>query len=174
VTSLDALFAGRSAVVVPDVVGAAWAAELRARLEARGYARYALVDRGSYGVVTGPDEPALYARLIDVAARATGRALRFAEARALRLGAGDYLLAHHDRVHDDTPVEVTLDLSPVSVPGAELHYRQRGKVYFRFAGTPGAAAVVERGPTVTCNHTYVSQRDAAAVVIRLVVLLRAE
>jgi hypothetical protein len=65
-----------------------------------------------------------------------------------------------------------LDLSPASVPGAELHYRQRGKVYVRFPSRPGALCVVERGPTVTCNHTYVSKRHADASVVRLIMLLR--
>jgi hypothetical protein len=91
--------------------------------------------------------------------------------RVLRLHPGDYLLAHHDRLHDDNPVEVTLDLSPASVPEAEVHYRRRGQTFFRFECVPGALAIVERGPTVTCNHTYVSRRYPDAQVIRLVALL---
>jgi len=38
--------------------------------------------------------------------------------------------------------------------------------------TPGALAMVERGLTVMCNHTYVSKRSTQASVERLVVLLR--
>jgi len=172
VTTLDELFASRIAVVVPEAVGPTLAAELRARLGRTGYTRYALLDRGSYDVATGPDEPALIAALTGIATQATGRALVFAEARVLRLGAGDYLLAHHDRLHDDHPVELMLDLSAASVPGAEVHYRRRGQVFFRFASRPGAASVVERGPGVTCHHTYVSKRHAGASVVRLVALLR--
>ena len=172
VTTLDELFASRIAVVVPEAVGPTLAAELRARLERTGYTRYALLDRGSYDVLANPDEPALVTALTAIATQVTGRSLVFAEARALRLGLGDYLLAHHDRLHDDHPVELVLDLSPASVPGAEVHYRQRGKAYFRFASLPGAVSVVERGPAVTCNHTYVSKRHAGASVVRLVVLLR--
>jgi hypothetical protein len=172
VTSLDELFASRIAAVVPEAVGPTLAAEVRARLERAGYARYALVDRGSYDVLTGPDEPALLATLAGLAAQLTGRALVVAEARAIRLGAGDYLLAHHDRVHDDHPVELMLDLSPASVPGAEVRYRRGGQVFFQLASRPGAASVVERGPAVTCHHTYVSKRHAGASVVRLIVLLR--
>ena len=100
------------------------------------------------------------------------RRSRSTEARLLRLLPGDYLLAHHDRILEGNPVEVTADLSPASVPGAEVHYRRRGQVYFRFPCVPGSVAVVERGPTVTCNHTYVSKLHAGASVVRLVVLLR--
>lgn len=171
-TTLDELFASRIATIVPEAVGPTLAAELRARLERTGYTRYALLDRGSYDVLASPDEPALLAALTGIARQVTGRALALAEARVLRLRAGDYLLAHHDRVHDDHPVELMLDLSAASVPGAEVHYRQRGQVFFRFASRPGAVSVVERGPAVTCYHAYVSQRHAGASVVRLVALLR--
>lgn len=171
-TTIEQLFGGRTAVVIPDVVGPALAAQARARLEHAGYTRYALLDRGSYDVLADPQEPELFAALIDLAARTTGRALAVAEARALRLQPGDYLLAHHDRIHDDHPVELVVDLSPASVPGADVHYRRRGQVYFRVPCVPGSLAIVERGPTVSCNHTYVSKRNAAASVVRLMVLLR--
>lgn len=169
-TALPDMFGGAAAV--PDVVGAAVAGELRARWARTGYVRYALVDRGSYDVLVGPREPELFAALAAVAGEHTGRTLAVAEARVLRLGCGDYLLAHHDRLHDDHPVELVLDVSPARVAGADVHYRRRGQVYFRFESAPGALAVVERGPTVTCNHVYVSKRNAGASVVRLVALLR--
>jgi len=54
-----------------------------------------------------------------------------------------------------------------------VHYRRRGQVFFRVPCTPGAVSIVERGPTVTCNHTYVSKLSPpGAEVLRLVVLLR--
>ena len=61
---------------------------------------------------------------------------------------------------------------PPQCPGAEIHYRRRGQVYFRVPCVPNALAIVERGPTVTCNHTYVSKLHPDASVVRLVVLLR--
>jgi len=172
VNGLDALFAPKLAVVVPEAVGRELAGAVRGRLERSGIARYELVDRGSYGVVPEVDEPVLLAALTRAASEVTGRALAVTEARALWLGAGDYLLAHHDRVPDEPVVELTLELSSASVPGAEVHYRRRGHVYFRFGSVPGALAIVERDPTVTCNHTYVSRRHAGAAVIRVVVRLR--
>lgn len=169
-TTLGDLFGATA--VVPAVVDAARAAAVRGRFEARGYRRYGLVDRGSYDVLADPDEPELLALLVRAAEQATDRTLAVAESRVLRLGPGDYLLAHHDRLFDDNPVEVTLDLSRAPVDGAEVHYRRRGQVFFRFPCTPGAVAIVERSVAVTCNHTYVSKLHAGASVVRLVALLR--
>jgi hypothetical protein len=160
------------AVLVPGAVGTALAAAVRARLEHVPYTRYALVDRGSYEELRSPAEPELLAVLSGIAMEVTGRELTLVEARVLRLGAGDYLLVRHDRVHDDRPVELVLDLSPAVVPRAEVHYRHRGQVFFTVPSAPGALAVIERGPTVMCNHTYVSKRHAGASVVRLMVLLR--
>ena len=171
-TTLDELFASRIATVVPEVVGPTLAAEVRSRLDRAGYTRYALLDRGSYDVALAPDEPALAAALAGLAHQVTGRSLVLADARALRLGAGDYLLAHHDRVHDDHLVELILDLSPAGVPGADVHYRRHGKVVFQLASRPGAVSVVERGPETACHHAYVSKRHLGACVVRLVVRLR--
>jgi hypothetical protein len=170
--TLDAMFG--AAVVLPDLVARDAAATLRERAS---YSRYALLDRGSYDIDT-LDAPSaavmpIFASLVLAAARVTGRtSLAVTEARLLRLLPGDYLLAHHDRILEGNPVEVTADLSPASVPGAEVQYRRRGQVFFRFPCVPGSVAVVERGPTVTCNHTYVSKLHAGASVMRLVVLLR--
>lgn len=160
------------AVVVPAAASAALAEEARGRFERAGYTRYALLDRGSYDVAYELDEPDLLEVLAGIASEVTGRALAVAELRALRLSPGDYVLTRHDRVHDDRPVEVVLDVSPAAVPGAEVHYRHRGQVFFAFPSSPGALAVVERGPTVMCNHTYVSKRAAGASVVRLIALLR--
>jgi len=171
--SIEALFGSRTATVRPGVLEPAQLADVRARLTRCGLARYALLDRGSYETGAAPEEPALFARLATLASDVTGRPLAVAEARVLRLGPGDYILAHHDRVHDDLPVEVMLDLSPARVPGADVHYRRRGQVFFQVESAPGAAAIVERGPTVTCNHRYVSKLHPTASVVRLVLLLRA-
>lgn len=169
-TTLGDLFG--AALIVPDAIDRAAAAAARARWEARGFTRYALLDRGSYDVLAEPAEPELLARMRRAAETATGRTLAAAESRVVRLLPGDYVLAHHDRIHDDNPVEVTLDLSPAPVAGAELQYRRRGQVFFRFPCTPGALAIVERGVTVTCNHTYVSKLHERACVVRLIALLR--
>lgn len=164
---LEQLFG--AALVVPDAIDRERLAGVRSRL--RGFSRYSLLDRGSYEFLSDPAEPELLATVVSWAARVTGRTLAVRESRVLRLSAGDYVLAHHDRLHDDNPVEVTLDLSPASVPGAEVHYRKRGQVFLRFECVPGSLCVVERGPTVTCNHTYISKLQTDAQVVRLVALL---
>ena len=161
------------AVVVRHALGEGLAREARARLErvGAGYTRYGLLDRGSYEEVSAPDEPELLDALTGIAQEISGRSLVRVGARALRLGPGDYVLLRHDRVYEDRPVELMLDLSPRAVSGAEVHYRHRGQVFFSFASEPGALALVERGPSVMCNHTYVSKRDPRASLVRLVVLL---
>ena len=168
---IEELFGARIAKEVPEVAGAALAAEIRARVAHAGYTRYALLDRGSYDVCAAPDEPAVLGALAALATKETGRTLHVAEVRVLRLRAGDYLLAHHDVLRADNPVEVMLDLSPRGVPGAEVHYRRRGQVFFACGGTPGAAAIVERGPSTSCNHTYVSRQYPDAEIVRLIALL---
>ena len=132
--------------------------------------RYPFLDRGSYEIARGIDEPALADIAVRAASRAMNRELRFGEASALKLSPGDYFLAHHDRVYESFPIEVVFDLSPVEVPGAAMHYRRRGKVFFVFPSQPGAASIVERGPTVTTNHTYVSKLQSGTVT-RVVMLL---
>lgn len=169
-TGLDQLFG--AALVVPDAVDAELAAAIRARCEQRGFVRYGLFDRGSYEVVSDVAVPELAAIAVAAAERATGRSLAVAETRVIRLGPGDYLLAHHDRIHDDNPVEVVADLSPAPVVDADLCYRRRGQVFFRFPSTPGALAIVERGITVTCNHAYVSKLHERACIVRAMMLLR--
>lgn len=171
-TRLEDLFAPRIAAIVPDAIGSALAAELRARFDHAGYTRYALVDRGSYDELRDPGELEPIAALIAVATEITERTLLLAESRVLRLGPGDYLLAHHDRVHDEHHVELILDLSPAPVPNAAVHYRRRGDVYFEVPSRPCALSVVAREPSVTCNHTYVSKLHTGACVVRLVLLLR--
>jgi hypothetical protein len=160
------LVGARTAVIVPD---------LARGVAVRGgwtWGRYTLLDRGSYDFSRDVDEPDLAARAVAEASRITSRTLRVVESRALRLGAGDYLLARHDRVFEGFPIEVTIDLSTAPVPGAEIHYRRRGALFFQVPSQPLAAAIVERGPTVTCNHTYVSRRYPDANGVRLVLLLR--
>ena len=156
--SIETLFGSRLATIVP----------CDAHIPLAGWTRYTLLDRGSYDFVDNIAVPPI---VIETASKLAGRALAVVEARALRLVPGDYLLAHHDTIHDDHPIEVVLDLSPRAVP-AEVHYRRRGQVFFRMPCEPGTLAVVERGPTVTRNHTYVSKLHRDAEVLRIVALLR--
>lgn len=162
------------AVIVPAAVTAALAAELRGALERATYTRYALLDRGSYDVIDAGVIPELR-EVLDaiggIAGEVTGRTLVRADARGVRLRPGDYLLTRHDRVHEDRPVELVLDLSAAPVPDVAVHWRHRGQVYFAMPSAPGSLAIVERGPTVMSNHTYLSKRREASIV-RLIVLLR--
>lgn len=172
-TGLDELFTSRIATTLPDVIGSELAAEVRGRLDHAGATRYALLDRGSYERCSTVHEPELVAALTRLASELTARALAPRSVHALRLRAGDYLLAHHDPRDAEPVVELMLDLSPFAVPGAEVHYRRRGQPFFRFVASPGALSVVERDADVACNHTYLSKRAPDAEVVRLIVRLAA-
>lgn len=161
-----------SVKLIEDVIDATKAADVRARLERAGWTRWSLLDRGSYEYVDAPDAPDLVATLVTTAREVTKRDLVVDHVRAVRLLPGDYVFVRHDRVYDDRPVEVVVDLSPAPAPGAEVHYRHRGQVFFVFPSRPGAAAVVERGPTIMRNSTYVSKRWTSAEVVRMFALLR--
>jgi hypothetical protein len=161
------------ALTIPDVIGAGLAAEARDRLERAGYTRYRLLDRGSYEYIDAPDLPHLVEALHGVASEVAARELVVAQARVVRLLPGDFIFVRHDRVHDDRPVEVVLDLSSSPTSAAEIHYRHRGQVFFVAPSRPGALTLVERGPTVMCNHTYVSKLEANASVVRFILLMRA-
>jgi hypothetical protein len=167
--SLDDLLATRTAVLVPDAIDRVTAAAARDRLDRAGFERYRLVDRGSYGYLDTPDVPDVIAALARLAASATGLTLELVRARALRLDPGDYLLARHDRVRTARELEVVVDLSPATVPGAELQYRQHGQVFFRIPAIPRTAAIIPTNPTVSCNHSYVSKRHAVFAVRLLAV-----
>lgn len=156
-------------VTVPHAASPELAAEVRARLTE--WTRYPQIDRASYDFIERPEEPALLDILLTLAQDITGRTLQLDTWRAMRLLPGDYVLVRHDRVYEDSPIELTLDLSPGPVPGAEIHYRHRGQVFATLPSQPGALVLVERGPTVMCNHTYVSKLHRGATVVRLVGIL---
>ena len=157
--TIDKLFGNRAAEVIADAI----TRDEAAAITLTGWQRYTLLDRGSYEYIDNVACPALFAKL---AAYGT-----ITSARALRLSPGDYILAHHDELHDDLPLELVLDLSPAPMP-AEIHYRRRGSVFLRVPCVPLSLAVGERAPTVSRNPTYASKLHAG-VIVRLVMLARA-
>lgn len=133
--------------------------------------RYPWIDRGAYSWGDVTDLAALAPLVAHVDPVDPRREL--ACARVLVLEAGDYILAHHDPMPPlpeaaDAPLELVLDLSGAPTPGADLYYRRRGGAFFMVPSQPGALAIVERGPTVTAHHAYVSKRYPGARVVRLV------
>jgi len=141
VTALDQLFASRIATIVPEAVGPTLAAELRTRLDRAGYNA---PRAGSTAAATRsrstPEEPVVLAALAGLAGAGDRPVARGWSTRsALRLGPGMTTCSHtHDRSHEDPLVELMLDLSPASVPGADVHYRRHGQVVFQVASRPGA------------------------------------
>ena len=151
--TIEALFGSRTARIVDDAITADEADTLRAKLV--GWRRYALLDRGSYDFIDDVEVPSRFG------AR---------EARALRFVPGDYSFAHHDRIYDDLPHELVLDLSPAPC-NADIHYRRRGAVFFRVPCVPRSLSIVERGPAVTRNFVYLSKLQPAEV-IRIVMIAK--
>jgi len=161
-----------TAELVAGAIDVTTATELRGSIT--NYRRYALLDRGSYQVADVGQSNVLdrtMSRVLGLAGELLGRVVVAHEIRALRLEAGDYLLARHDRVHEDRPLELVLDLSPVPV-AAEIQYRRLGQVFFRVPASPRSLAIVQRTPAITCNHTYISKLRLGVEVVRLVVLAR--
>jgi hypothetical protein len=158
--------------LIDDAIDPETCAIARAQLARTGWTRWSLLDRGSYDFVDAPELPVVTGAIARIARETTGRELAVEHVRAVRMLPGDYVFVRHDRVYDDRPVEVVVDLSAAPVTGAEVHYRHRGQVFFVFPSRPGALAVVERGPTVMRNSTYVSKRLGNVEVVRLFVLLR--
>jgi len=165
--SLEERLATRSAVTVPSNIPSSVLAAARAPFR---YHRYALVDRGAYEYDDAPHAPELVAAITARIAEVAGERRAFISARAIRLGPGDYLLARHDRIHETRVLECVLDLSPAPIAHAEVHYRQHGQVFFRVPCDPGSVAMVPRGPTVSCNFTYVSKLHTGAEVVRWIAL----
>jgi hypothetical protein len=137
------------------------------RVELPELQRFPWIDRGAYGwadIDIGVAAPLL----AHIDPEDPRRVL--ACARIVVLGPGDYILAHHDPMPDagESPLELVLDLSAAPTPGADLYYRRRGAAFLAVPATPGTLAIVERGPTVTANHTYVNKRYPAARVVRLI------
>jgi len=158
--------------LIEDAIDPETCAGARTRLESAGWTRWSLLDRGSYDFIDAPELPVLLGAMMRIAGEVVGRPLTLASARAVRLLPGDYVFVRHDRVYDDRPVEVVVDLSRAPVERREVHYRHRGQVFFVVPSRPGAVAVVERGPTVMRNSTYVSKRWRDAEVVRVFALLR--
>ena len=165
--SLEERLATRSAVTVPSNIPSSVLAAARAPFR---YHRYALVDRGAYEYDDAPHAPELVAAITARIAEVAGERRAFISARAIRLVPGDYLLARHDRIHETRVLECVLDLSPAPIAHAEVHYRQHGQVFFRVPCDPGSVAMVPRGPTVSCNFTYVSKLHTGAEVVRWIAL----
>lgn len=126
------------------------------------FRRFAQLDEACYDVADVRDVPHV-ARVSEL----LQRPLRVESARVLRFHPCDYALARHDAIAEG--VDLVVDLSPAP-RAAEMVWLRRGAPFFRMPVSPGAVAVVERGPTVVCYHGYVS-RLVGGEVIRLVARL---
>jgi hypothetical protein len=171
----DRILGERTASVVEELISASDAAAVRSELQRNEYQTYRLLDRGCFDYqdldTNGSCGP-ICTKLAAYVSSNSNRQLRIVTARAIRLRAGHYTLANLDAYHDDLPLQLTVDCSEHAVTNAHLFYRRRGGVFFFLPSQPRSAAIVERGPSVNCHHSYISKRFPNAEIIRLVLLLR--
>ncbi len=158
------------------VVDAVTAAAVRARLDASGWTRYAVGDRGVYEVNERHDEPELTARLVALASERLGRPLALVDRRWTRMRRGDYALFKDDARRwqgRDRHVEVTLDLSAAASAEGQIFYaRPDGAA--TVPQRPGTAAIVDRrGPSARYER-YLGVRFGDGEVVRLVLVLADE
>ena len=153
-------------IFLPDVLPAAWAAQLRSRLSGATWRPFSLAHRGRYHVNEELQAPALFDELLRHTQDLSGQRLLLQRFRWVQLRHRDYSL-----LRDDPPVEgiieVQLDLSAEAHPEAELCYCHRRQVYFALPSQPLALSVVARGPTVQRFQRYLTQQVKDATLHRL-------
>lgn len=154
--------------LVENALPEALARDAIAALDAIGWARYALIDRGQYDHIDSPSGVEVLVELMTrLASHQLGFDVRAVWTRALRLAPGDYVLSHHDVRHDEPLLECIADLSAVASDFA-VHYREGGRPHFVVPNQPLAISLVARTAASAANHTYVSKLHQAPMIVRLV------
>lgn len=155
----------RPAALVPGVVPAAWAAQLRSRLE-EGWRASWLAHRGRYEVNESLQAPALLDALQEACEAISGVALVLRAHRWVRFRRGSYALLRDDPP-GNTAWEAQLDLSERPVPGAEVCYSAGRQVYFVVPPAPGALSLVARGADTQRFARYLTHAVGEASLVRL-------
>ncbi len=163
--------------LVENTVPTALAREVVAAFDARGWSRYALIDRGLYEYIDDPTTIASTTAPSDAVETLMGLMTRLASAqlgfdvravwtRAVRLSPGDYSLSHHDVRHAEPLLECIADLSAGASDFA-VHYREGGRPHFVVPNQPLAISLVARTAASAANHTYVSRLHPGTAIVRL-------
>lgn len=163
--------------LVENAVPATLARDAVAELDAQGWTRYAMIDRGQYDYIdspstTGPRATAVSVRsLVELMTRLASQQLGFdvraVSTRAVRLSPGDYALSHHDLRHDEPLLECIADLSAGASEFA-AHYREGGRPHFVVPNQPLAISLVARTAASAANHTYVSKLHRGPAITRFI------
>ena len=159
--------------VLPELLLADGAAELRARAETAGLEPFFVADRGRYHAnQTLRDEP-LFDELRQIAAAVVEAPLVVGAARWLRLERGDYSLIRGDQASRSEParhLELTLDFSEAPSDQAEIVYSD-GAESIVVPQWPGALALVDKPPTLYRYERYLTHQVQLAIY-RLRLILR--
>jgi hypothetical protein len=145
------------------------APELRAQVDAARFTVFDQPDRGRYEVNRDLAIPGLFDELRAIGEHVTGRSLRCADARWIRMRHRDYQLIKDDA--EDRPiraahVEITFDLSLQITGAAEIVYTD-GHESWVVPQVPSAVSVVAREPWLFRYQRYLNVELANAVVHRL-------
>jgi hypothetical protein len=161
--------------LVEDLVAEVDRTAIRARLEAAGYRRYWLADRGRYELNDTHHEPPLIAVLTALASTHFGVLLAPAWRRWTRLRHGDYALFKDDDRRwrgGETQVEVCVDLSAAASQEGQIVYASPdGNA--TVSQTPGTVALVDRREPRARYERYLNLRIGDAEIVRLNLGLRA-
>jgi hypothetical protein len=162
--------------LVENAIDAVERAAVRARVEAAGFARWEIADRGRYEVNAAHDEPELVARLVALATARLGVPLRPAARRFTRLRRGDYALFKDDHRRWqglDRHVEVTADLSAAASADGHIFYAWPDGTA-TVPQTPGVVAIVDRRGRQTARYErYLGVRFGDGAIVRLGLVLAA-
>lgn len=160
-------------VEVPGAVSPALAARVRAGLAGSRFEPFELAPRGRYERCADPPDAELAATLADVASFLAGAPLAVLGATWIRARHRSYALLRDDDPPPDAAAELVLDVSERATGEGQILYTHRGQAYFVAPQAPGALSLVARGPTVRRYMRYVTHRAGDAVLLRLVLQLKA-
>jgi hypothetical protein len=153
-------------ILIPNILPAAWATQLRSRLAGVTWQAFSLAHRGQYHFNEEFQAPALLEALQQRTQEISGQRVLLQRARWLRFQHRDYSL-----LRDDLPttnlLEAQLDLSAEAISDGELCYCHRRQVYFALPSQPLALSIVARGPTVQRFQRYLTHQVKDKTLYRL-------
>jgi hypothetical protein len=158
-------------IVLPDAVSSSLRRSLRVRLRRYRWHEFDWPTLGHYAYVEAVLDTALWSELRALAEYMTGRSLRIARSRCMRLRHRDYALKRadeDDQLRRDCLVELHADISSRATGEADVifeHGERSGA--FVVPQLPGLVSVVVRDPSVRRYDRYLTHRTGRALVHRL-------
>jgi hypothetical protein len=153
-------------ILLSNVLPAAWASQLRARLAGIEWQSFFLAHRGKYLFNDSFQSPALFDEIKACTQKISSQKILLQRFRWLQLKHGDYSLLRDDTLSAGT-LDVSLEFSEASIPNAELCYCYGRQVYFAVPSQPLSLSIVYRGATVLRFQRYLNHQTKDATLLRL-------